>query len=248
MTLEFRGSSLPSVFVTGSSRGIGLEVASYFAQQGWTVAIHGRDEAQLNAVAERLGSSVHPFSFDINDSSSLAIALMQFSKSNSGLDAVVHSAGIMKDAPLGMISEELISEVINTNTIAALNVVQLSSRLMARNKRGSIVLINSVVGIDGAKGQSLYSMSKSALSGLVLSAAKELGSRGIRVNAIAPGLIQTDLLASLSSDALDKQIERISLGRFGEPKDISPLVGFLASESSGYITGQTIRVDGGFTV
>lgn len=248
MTLEFRSSNLPSVFVTGSSRGIGLEVATYFVQQGWTVGVHGRNESQVSSVAQRLGESVLPYWFDINDTASLSSAFLHFSKSADGFDAVVHSAGIMKDAPLGMISEELISEVINTNTIAALNVVQLSSRLMARNKRGSIVLINSVVGLDGAKGQSLYSMSKSALSGLVFSAAKELGGRGIRVNAIAPGLIQTDLLGALSDEAIRQQLERIPLGRLGDPSDIAPIVGFLTSEASGYITGQTIRVDGGFIV
>ena len=247
-TWESRGSNLPSVFITGSSRGIGLEVASYFAKLGWTVGVHGSEPASVEAVSGLLGESAQTFAFDIRDSSALSNALMAFSKSVGGLDAVVHSAGIMKDAPLGMISEELISEVLEVNTVAALNVVQLSSRMMSRAKNGSIILINSVVGLDGAKGQSLYSLSKSALSGLVSSAAKELGPRGIRVNAIAPGLIQTDLIAGIKPETLEVQLSRVALGRLGTPADISPLVEYLASDRSSYLTGQTIRIDGGYSV
>lgn len=239
---------MPSVFVTGSSRGIGLDIASSFDKLGWTVGVHGSTAASVEAVSDKFGKSAQTFAFDIRDSAALSNALMTFSKSVGGLDAVVHSAGIMKDAPLGMISEDLISEVLEVNTVAALNVVQLSSRLMSRAKHGSIILVNSVVGLDGAKGQSLYSLSKSALSGLVMSAAKELGSRGIRVNEIAPGLIQTDLIAGISQDSLEVQLSRVPLGRIGVPADISPLVEFLASDRSSYLTGQTIRIDGGYSV
>jgi 3-oxoacyl-[acyl-carrier protein] reductase len=124
-------------------------------------------------------------------------ALSTFSKSAGSLDCVVHCAGIMKDAPLGMISQELADEVIGTNVIATLQVVQLATRIMSRHNSGSIILFNSVVGLDGALGQVLYSTSKAALTGLVKSAARELGPKGIRINAIAPGLIQTHLIKVL---------------------------------------------------
>ena len=173
-------------------------------------------------------------------------ALSTFSKSAGSLDCVVHCAGIMKDAPLGMISEELADEVIGTNVIATLQVVQFATRIMSRQNSGSIVLFNSVVGLDGALGQVLYSTSKAALTGLVKSASRELGPKGIRINAIAPGLIQTDLIKDLDGALLENLRQSTPLGRLGESKDIAPLVMFLASDDASFITAETIRVDGGF--
>lgn len=239
---------MPSVFVTGSSRGIGRDVAKRLVGHGWTVGVHGRNSEAVEALASELGELAHPFAFDINDSTALGQALISFSKVTGALDAVVHSAGVMKDAPLGLLGPDLIDEVFDTNTVSSLNVIQLSSRIMSRKKSGAIVLVNSVVGLDGAPGQTLYSMSKASLSGLVKSTAKELGPRGIRVNAIAPGLIQTELIAGLSDELLAKQTERIPLGRLGITADISPVVEFLISPGASYVTGQTLRVDGGYTV
>lgn len=239
---------MPSAFITGSTRGIGREIATYLVSQGWTVAIHGRDISQASSVAKQLGNQAIPFAFDVANTDYMGKALFDFSKAFQGLDAVIHSAGVMKDAPLGLLSDELISEVLETNTVSALKLVQLCSRIMSKKKSGSIVLINSVVGLDGAVGQSLYSMSKSALSGLVNSAAKELGPRGIRINAVAPGLINTELINGLSIEVLAEQTLRIPLGRIGLSSDVAPLVSFLVSDDSRYITGQTIRVDGGYTL
>jgi 3-oxoacyl-[acyl-carrier protein] reductase len=173
-------------------------------------------------------------------------ALSTFTKAAGALDCVVHCAGVMKDAPLGMISENLVGEVISTNVVATLQIVQLSARIMSRKKSGSIVLFNSVVGLDGAMGQVLYSSSKAALTGLVKSAARELGPKGIRINAVAPGLIQTDLIKDLDSDLLENLRQSTPMGRLGETKDVTPLVLFLANEGASFITGETIRIDGGF--
>lgn len=248
MNWELRGSNLPSAFITGSTRGIGREIARQLVADGWSVAIHGRELADATAVAQELGESAIPFGCDLTNTEALGAALFDFSKRNEGLDALIHSAGIMKDAPLGLLSDELVSEVMEVNAMSTLKIVQLSSRIMGRRKSGAIVLINSVVGLDGAPGQTLYSMSKSALTGLVASAAKELGPRGIRINAIAPGLIHTDLISGLSDEVILKQTQRIPLGRIGTPTDVAPLVAFLVSDGSRYITGQTIRIDGGYSV
>lgn len=239
---------MPSAFITGSTRGIGHEIARYLLSHGWTVAIHGRDFSLASAVAQQSGDQAIPYAFDLTDTGKLAEALLDFSQKAESLDAVVHSAGVMKDAPLGLLSDELINEVMEVNSISSLKLVQLSSRIMSRKKSGAIVLVNSVVGQDGAAGQSLYSMSKSSLSGLVKSAAKELGPRGIRINAVAPGLIETELISGLSEEVLGHQTRRIPLGRMGQPSDVAPVVRFLVSDDSRYITGQTIRVDGGYSV
>lgn len=239
---------MPSAFITGSTRGIGREIATHLASQGWIVAIHGRDITQANVVAQLCGKQAFPYAFDLTDTEALGHALLDFSKKAGCLDAVVHSAGVMKDAPLGLLSDELVAEVMEVNSISTLKLVQLASRIMSRKKTGAIILVNSVVGLDGAAGQSLYSMTKSSIIGLVKSAAKELGPRGIRINAIAPGLIKTDLISGMSSEVLNEQTLRIPLGRMGEPSDVAPVVEFLISEGARYITGQTIRVDGGYSV
>jgi 3-oxoacyl-[acyl-carrier protein] reductase len=235
-----------SVFITGSTRGIGFAIAKAFAEAGWNVAIHGRTDSAVASATSVIGGRAAGYSFDIRQSPDLQSALMDFAKDNDGLDCVIHCAGIMKDAPLGMITTELAEEVMSTNFMSSLNLVQLASRIMSRKKSGSILLFNSVVGLDGASGQSLYSSSKAALTGLVLSAAKELGPKGIRINALAPGVIETDLIQALSDETLHRIKTEIPLKRLGNVDDISPAALFLAGPGGAYITGTTLRIDGGY--
>lgn len=221
-------------------------MATGFVQAGWTVGIHGRDSGAVDNLVRQFGPPTLGFAFDVKDTSNMMSALSTFTHAAGALDCVVHCAGIMKDSPLGMISQELASEVVGVNVLSTIQLVQFSSRIMSRKNRGSIILFNSVVGLDGALGQTLYSASKAALLGLVKSAARELGPKGIRINAIAPGLIETDLIKNLDRDLLSDLQKEIPLRRFGETSDIVPLVMLLAGENGAYITGETIRIDGGF--
>lgn len=235
-------------FVTGSTRGIGHAVARLLLRSGWVVGINGRDPATVRATAADLGSHAHPVPFDVTDHTTTEESILGFAKNHGGLDALVHCAGIMKDAPLGMISPTLVREVLDANVVGTINVLQPALRVMARGRAGSAVLFGSIVGADGSPGQVLYAASKSAITGIVKSAAKEVAARGVRVNGIEPGSIRTELLAGFSVEKLQALERSVPLGRLGEPDDVAGLAAFLVSDESRYITGQVIRVDGGLSL
>jgi 3-oxoacyl-[acyl-carrier protein] reductase len=186
--------------------------------------------------------------FDTNQPSAIRDAYKSIFTAYKRLDILVNNAGIMKNSVLGMITDEGIREMFDVNTIAAIHHVQEASRLMARNKRGSIVNLMSVVGRAGAEGQLVYSASKSALVGVTRSAAKELAPKGIRVNAVAPGMIRTELITSLPESKLQERLGSIRMGRFGEPEEVAQAIAFLASDAASYITGQVLGIDGGIVL
>lgn len=199
----------------------------------------------MNSAVARLGDGAVPLGFDVTDSASTHSSIVGFAKQNGGLDSVIHCAGIMKDAPVGMMTDDLVREVLDANVAGTINVIQPVLRLMTRQKRGSVVLFSSIVGSDGSAGQIIYGASKAAIHGIVRSAAKEVAPSGVRVNAIEPGIIRTDLLSSFTDAKFESLRASVPLGRLGEPEDVAGLAVFLASDASSYVTGQTIRIDGG---
>ena len=164
------------------------------------------------------------------------------------LDVLVNNAGVLEDALLGMIPDATIERTFSVNTLGALRNLQAAARLMVRNRSGSIINMTSIIGVRGNEGQAVYSASKAALIGLTLSAAKELAPHNIRVNAVAPGFIDTDMTRALPREKFEERVRSVKMGRIGTPQDIANAVLFLASDLSAYITGQILGVDGGMLV
>lgn len=235
--------------VTGGSRGIGSAIADELIRQGCTVYISsitpGAAEKKASAFSEKYGVPVHALCFDVADTAASKAAVMALYKEQKQLDILVNNAGVMKDALIGMISEEDIHRVLDINVLGVINMLQLAAKLMMRAKTGSIINLSSIIGLQGNAGKVVYSASKGAVVALTKSAAKELGQYGIRVNAVAPGLIDTDMLRSSDERFLDEYVKAVALGRIGKPEDVANAVAFLASDNASYITGQVLGIDGG---
>ncbi len=234
--------------VTGSNRGIGASIVKSFAEEGAVVYANARAEGCIDEVCEKLSkdnnTQVIPIYFDVTDESAAKTAIMQIKKEQGRLDVLVNNAGIMKDSLIGMIGKELMKEVFDVNVFAAMSMLQLASKLMKRQKSGSIINFSSIVGVNGSAGSLVYSASKGAVATLTKSAAKELAGDGIRVNAVAPGMIETDLFKSIGPEKIEENRDKIFMKRFGTPEEVADVVVFLASDQSRYITGQIIGVDG----
>jgi 3-oxoacyl-[acyl-carrier protein] reductase len=235
--------------VTGGSRGIGQAIARELASAGARVAVVARDEARARAAAAELPGEGHAgFSADVADSESVAELLRRVEEEMGSPDIVVNNAGVTRDNLLMRLKDEDWDAVIDTNLRGAFNVIRAVSRGMMKKKAGRIINISSVVGVTGNKGQANYSASKAGLIGLTKSVAKELASRGILVNVVAPGYIETDMTAELPESAREALREQIAVGRLGRPEDIASVVRFLAGPGAGYITGQVLVVDGGMVI
>jgi 3-oxoacyl-[acyl-carrier protein] reductase len=241
-----------TALVTGSGRGIGRAILETFAENGADVFAATRTPGSLDAavksLAEKCGVCVTPMYFDVSDAVAVKDAIREVSKSAGQLDVLVNNAGILESALLGMIRPEILEKTFAVNTFGAVYLMQYASRLMARKKKGSIINLSSIMGTEGDAGQVMYSGSKAALVGITRSAAKELAPQNIRVNAIAPGFIDTDMTRSLSGEQRQKRLESIRMNRAGTPAEVARLALFLASDDSAYITGQVIGVDGGMMI
>lgn len=242
---------MKSILITGSTRGIGYVTAVKAAQQRWTVILNGRDEARLTEVKEQLevyGATVHTITYDVTDVDAVKRAFMWIKKNVGQLDAIVNNAGIMDDALLGMLKPEQLQKTFDVNMSAAIYHMQFASRVMAKQKSGSIINVSSIMGRFGNAGQIAYSASKAALIGATYAAAKELAPNGIRVNAVAPGFIETDLTNAYSDELKQQTIAQIKMGRAGQAEEVANVILFLASDAASYVTGQVIGVDGGMVV
>lgn len=228
--------------VTGASKGIGKAIARLYCENNATVYGIGRDEQGLKTVTS--SDNFIPMCADVCDISEIKKIFMQIHKEHGHIDILVNNAGIMEDALLGMISDSQINSMFQTNVFSVIQLTQLCSRFMKKQGSGSIINIASIIGIYGNAGQSVYSATKGAVISFTKSAAKELAPNGIRVNAIAPGIIDTNLISSVPEKKLQERISQIKLGRIGQPDDVANSALFLASDTSSYITGQILKVDG----
>ena len=234
--------------ITGTSRGIGAETAKRFAEEGAIVYANAKSlgciDARSKEWEEAYNTKVIPLYFDVTDEKSAKQAIMQIKKEQGRLDVLVNNAGVMRDALIGMVNKDLMEEIFAVNVFAVMNMLQLANKLMSRQQSGSIINLSSIVGIEGNAGQLVYSASKGAVAALTKTAAKELASNNIRVNAIAPGMIDTDMFRSIGEEKITQHLSNIKMGRLGSTTDIANAIVFLASDLSTYVTGQILGVDG----
>ena len=234
--------------VTGAGKGIGNKTVECFAEEGAIVYATDYVDGCLDEFAKELSNrcktDVIPIYFDVTDETAAKNAIMRVRKEQGRLDILVNNAGIMRDNVIGMIGQKLLHDVFDINVFAVINMIQLVNKLMSRQKAGTIVNISSIVGVEGAAGQLVYSASKGAVAALTKAAAKELAPNGIRVNAVAPGLINTGLLQAIGDEKIAENLKNVRMGRLGEPIDVANVILFLASDLSGYVTDEIIGIDG----
>ncbi len=237
-----------TALVTGGTRGIGLEIATSLSRAGAKVAIAGRDADRAARAAATVGSGTQGFAADVAQAGDAQRLVDDVERALGSLDILVNNAGLTRDNVLVRLKDEDWDAVIDTNLRGAFAATRAAARGMMKRRWGRVINITSVVGITGNKGQANYAASKAGLIGLTKSVAKELASRNVLANAIAPGFIDTDMTKALTPDARDQLSAHIPLGRLGTPADIAGLVAFLASEHASYITGHVFVVDGGMVM
>ncbi len=241
------------IAITGSSRGIGFCVAKTFAENGASLIMNAKNnnsnfKKRCEEIRDVYGVSVIECPGDVgNPETAQNIAKVAFSDFRR-LDVMVNNAGILQDALIGMIDQDQVRQTISINLEGVIFCSQAAARVMRRNKKGSIINLTSIIGTNGNTGQMVYGASKAGVIGATISSSKELAPDGIRVNAIAPGYIETDMIKDIPADTHQKRLNSIGMGRIGLPQDIANIALFLASDLSTYITGQTIGVDGGMQI
>jgi 3-oxoacyl-[acyl-carrier protein] reductase len=238
--------------VTGGSRGIGRSIAEVLARAGAHVAVNYRSGKQAAeetlAAIEAAGGAGEILGFDVGEAEAVDAAIRDLSKRHGRLDILVNNAGIAVDQLLMRVKEEELARTWATNVNGAIWCAKAAIRPMMRGKSGRIINLSSVVAEAGNPGQAVYSSSKAALIGLTKTLAKEYASRGVTVNAVAPGYIATDMTADLSDDVTKMIMESTPLGRVGRPEEVAAAVLYLASDEAAYVTGQVLRVNGGMYV
>ena len=238
--------------VTGGSRGIGRAIAVALAREGAKVAINfaGNEKAaeETKALVEQAGSEAILLKADVSDKDADAVLIDTVIKTYGKIDILVNNAGITRDSLMLRMKEDDFDAVIDTNLRSVFYLTKAAAKSMMKKRTGRIINMSSVVGLTGNAGQVNYAAAKAGVLGITKSAAKELASRGITVNAVAPGFIETDMTDVLSDTVKESLLHEIPLKRMGEPKDVANAVLFLASDQSAYITGQVIHVDGGLVM
>ena len=241
--------------VTGASQGIGAAIALRFAKEGYMVAVHSSNRQESRQKAEQiaqqcreLGAEAACFAADVSDYAQCDALIKDVKAAYGRLDVLVNNAGITRDNLLLRMSEEQYDAVIASNQQSVYLLMKLAGSLILRQKSGRIINMASVAGLYGNMGQCNYSASKGAVIAMTKTAAKELGARGITVNAIAPGFIETPMTDSMTDQQKEAILSRITLGRAGTPEDVAAAVAFLAGEGGSYITGQVLEVSGGIVM
>jgi 3-oxoacyl-[acyl-carrier protein] reductase len=234
--------------VTGSTRGIGRAIAEALAAAGARVAVVGRDLPRAVAAAAEIGHGAQGFACDVSDTAAVTALVTDVESAFGGLDILVNNAGLTKDNVIMRLKDDDWDAVLDANLRGAFASIRAASRGMMKRRSGRIINISSVVGVIGNRGQANYAASKAGLIGLTKSVAKELASRNILCNAVAPGFIATDMTAALGDEQRQALERQIPLERLGSPADIASVVVFLASDHAAYITGQVLVVDGGMVM
>lgn len=236
--------------VTGGSRGIGKAIAEKFAAEGASVAIlYSSNSASADAVVEEIrnaGGTAKAYQCHVENSDEVGKTIDEVVNDLGKIDILINNAGITRDKLLMMMKEEDFDDVISVNLKGAYNTMRKVCPMLARQRWGRVINLSSIAGINGNAGQVNYSASKAGLIGMTKSAAREFAGRGITVNAIAPGFVETDMTEKFASD--ENVMKRIPVGRMGRPDEIASLALFLASDAAAYITGEVIRIDGGLAI
>ena len=241
---------MKTALITGGSRGIGSAIALALGKNFHVIVGFTKSEDKANDVVKEIiaaGGSASTVQIDISNAESVDNAFSTVEKEYNSVDVLINNAGVTQDNILPRMKESEWLDVIQTNLTGSFYTSQRAIKLMMKNKWGRIVFISSVVGLSGNQGQANYAASKAGLIGLAKSISKEMGSRNITSNVVAPGYIETDMTSFLDDENKENIIEQLSIKRIGKPEDISNVVSFLCSEESEYITGQVIPVDGGLT-
>lgn len=244
--------SRKTAIVTGGSRGIGRAICLKLAKEGYDIAFSYRskdDEAnEVKSLLEEAGANVFIKKFDVSDSEECSAFVKETNEKFGDIDVLVNNAGITKDNLMIRLGDDDFSDVLDVNLKGSFYMAREVSKLMLRKRKGSIINMSSVVGIMGNAGQVNYSASKAGVIGMTKSLARELAKRNVRVNAVAPGMIETDMTDVLPEEAKKKIADAIPLKEMGKPEDIANAVVFLAGDNSRYITGQVLSVDGGMAI
>ena len=238
--------------VTGSAKGIGKEIAERFASDGAIVYLNDLMEGEMDEFAqsltEKYETTVIPLYFDICNFEAVKKAIIRIKKEQGRMDVLANNAGIVTYEPLLLIDFEKLRKMFEVNVIAMIHLIQMVSKLMTRQRSGSIINMASIVGVKGAKGQLAYSATKGAVVSVTKSAAKELAEYNIRVNAVAPGMVATERFMNEIKGRFEERLAAVGMGRYADPKDIADAFSFFASDRSKYVTGQVLGVEGSFAL
>ena len=238
--------------VTGCAKGIGKQIVERFAEDGAIIyandIVEGEMDDWAKNLAEKYNTTVIPLYFDICDFDAVKKAIIQIKKEQGRIDVLANNAGIVTYEPLLLIDFEKLRKMFEVNVIAMIHLIQMVSKMMTRQKNGSIINMASIVGVKGAKGQLAYSATKGAVVSITKSASKELAEYNIRVNAVAPGMVATERFMNEIKGRFEERLAAVGMGRYADPKDIADAFSFFASDRSQYVTGQVLGVEGSFAL
>lgn len=249
------GLQRKTAFITGTNRGLGRAIVEEFVRSGANVIAHARsEESQVSGLRFRdwcadleskYGSKVTPVFFDMTDAAALRSAVQDLFRAKIPIEILVNNAGITHNSLFQMTSEKMLRDEFEVNVFSVFSLTQYVLKIMLRQRAGVIVNVSSVSGLRGDVGRCVYGMTKAAIASFTQSLAAEVGKSGIRVNAVAPGFIETDMMSYMTTDVIKRNLDQSKLGRMGRSEEVAKLVAFLASDDSSYMTGEIVRVTGG---